>query len=171
MADALSGDSPIPPAQTTLPDVEMDEELERLRSENTALEAEIEELRGQLDESEEDEDRSPETLTPEGVDEESTRVNDGVTEAAGIAAEIEAASRRSLCSETQTWAVIEALAGQEDATAREIGSAVSTPFQHVWTLLLELRSCSCVERSSDGIYTLSPAARDLVLESANPLAP
>ena len=67
--------------------------------------------------------------------------------------------------------MIEALAGREGATADEVGSAVSAPFQHVWTLLMELRGCSCVERSSDGIYTLSPAARDLVLDSADPLTP
>ena len=174
MANALSGDSPIEPAQTTLPDVGMDDELDRLRSENTALEAEIEELRERLDEREGDERPSGEVDIEIGG---ASSGADGRTESdepedsAGIAAEIEAASRRSLCSEAQTWAVIEALARREGASADEVGSAVSAPFQHVWTLLMELRGCSCVERSSDGIYTLSPAARDLVLDSADPLTP
>ncbi|MEM4781619.1 MAG: DUF87 domain-containing protein [Halalkalicoccus sp.] len=169
MAEALSGETTIEPAQATLPDVGMDEELERLRSENTALEAEIEELRERL-EAAKSEDRSPGNANAEvGVTEDGA--NGGSAEAAGIAAEIEAASRRSLCSETQTWTVIEALAAREGATAAEIESAVAAPFQHVWTLLLELRGCSCVEWHSDGTYTLSPAARDLVLESADPLAP
>ncbi|KYH27253.1 chromosome partition protein Smc [Halalkalicoccus paucihalophilus] len=168
MAEALSGETSLEPAQATLPDVGMDEELERLRSENTALEAEIEELRDRFDDSEVDgeDDRSRD----EGVGTiEGSEMTDD-TEAAGIAAEIEAASRRSLCSEAQTWAVIEALAEREGATASEIGAEVSAPFQHVWTLLMELRGCSCVERGSDGVYTLSPVARDLVLESADPLS-
>lgn len=156
MADALSGDAPIPPAQTTFSDVGMDEELDRLRSENSSLEAEIEELHERLEEN-------------EGERTSAHERSDTETESAGIAAEIEAASRRSLCSESQTWAVVEALAGRDGATAAEVGAAVSTPFQHVWTLLMELRDCSCVERGSDGIYTLSPAARDLVLESGDPL--
>ncbi len=170
MAEALSGDSPIPSAQATFSDVGMDDELDRLRSENTALEAEIEELRERLEsrDSEEDEQSSA-ASSGSGVETEDE--SDVDAEAAGIAAEIEAASRRSLCSKTQTWTVIEALAGREGATADEVGSAVSAPFQHVWTLLMELRGCSCVERSSDGIYTLSPAARDLVLDSADPLTP
>ncbi|ADJ14942.1 ATP-binding protein [Halalkalicoccus jeotgali] len=162
MADALSGSGSMPPAQATLSEATMDEELERLRSENTALEAEIEELHGRLA------DPSPEAEP--GQSSGSVEDADDDTEAAGIAAEIEAASRRSLCSEAQTWAVIEALAERDGATATEVGRAVSAPFQHVWTLLMELRECSCVERRSDGIYTLSPTARELVRESADPLS-
>lgn len=171
MADALSGETAIPPARATFSDVGMDDEFDRLRSENTALEAEIEELRERLDGAGKRDERSPtETIDTdyEGSDPEPDD-SEADAEAAGIAAEIEAASRRSLCSESQTWAVIEALAGRDGATAEEVGAAVSTPFQHVWTLLMELRDCSCVERSSDGVYSLSPAARDLVLESRDPL--
>ncbi|MFC6904402.1 ATP-binding protein [Halalkalicoccus tibetensis] len=172
MADALSGEGTIEPAQATLPEATMDDELERLRSENTALEAEIEELRGRLEGPQGTDERAPETSADgDGADGERRDETGGPNaEAVGIAAEIEAASRRSLCGETETWAVIEVLADREGATASEVGGEVSAPFQHVWTLLMELRGCSCVERGSDGIYTLSPAARELVLESADPLS-
>lgn len=170
MAEALSGEIPLESAQATLPDVGMDEELERLRSENTALEAEIEELRDRFDDSEVDGEDDGSRDEGVGGIEGSETTGDADAEAAGIAAEIEAASRRSLCSEAQTWAVIETLAERGGATASEIAGEVSAPFQHVWTLLMELRGCSCVERGSDGVYTLSPGARDLVLESADPLS-
>ncbi|WP_122090012.1 ATP-binding protein [Halalkalicoccus subterraneus] len=165
MADALSGTAANEPAQTTLPEATMDDELDRLRSENTALEAEIEELHERLDRRTDGRDGSEVDASRSAVADESAD-----TEAAGIAAEIEAASRRSLCTEAQTWAVIEALAERKSATASEVALEVTAPFQHVWTLLLELRGCSCVERRSDGTYTLSSTARDLVLGSADPLA-
>ncbi|MDL5360980.1 DUF87 domain-containing protein [Halalkalicoccus sp. NIPERK01] len=169
MADALSGETPIGSAQATLPDVGMDEELERLRSENSALEAEVEELRERLDGTRNDgEGDRPRDEGVGGI--EGGETTDDDAEAVGVAAEIEAASRRSLCNEAQTWAVIESLAERGSATASEVGTEVAAPFQHVWTLLLELRGCSCVEWRSDGTYTLSPVARELVLESADPLS-
>ncbi|MFC7222834.1 helicase HerA domain-containing protein [Halalkalicoccus sp. GCM10025322] len=190
MAAALSEETEVPPSQATLPEATMAEELDRLRSENTALEAEIQELRRRLEErggeatnaneretepgprpensgdptveiSNESDDHARQREDPEG----------GYDDAAAIAAEIEAASRRSLCSEEQTWAVIETLAETGGATAAEVEDRVRAPVQWVWTLLMELRGCSCVERTSDGVYSLSPAARDLVLESADPLTP
>ncbi len=183
MANALSGADGDPsasvPAQSTLPDATMDDELERLRSENTALEAEIEELRDRLEgreradgpgieEGDEHESADPVTDEPSGGT-DGRSPGTGYANAASIAAEIEAASRRSLCSEEGTWAVIEAVAEADGATAGEIEDRVAVPFQHVWTLLMELRKCSCVERTTDGVYSLSPAARELVLESADPL--
>jgi cell division septum initiation protein DivIVA len=183
MANALSTGGELPaatPEQSTLPDATMDDELERLRSENTALEAEIEELRDRIEERERErvngsgsEARDGGTGTTETDDPSADRDdrNPGAeyANAASIAAEIEAASRRSLCSEEGTWAVIEAVAEADGATAGEIGERVAVPVQHVWTLLMELRGCSCVERTTDGVYSLSPTARELVLESADPL--
>jgi hypothetical protein len=181
MAAALSEETDVPSAQATLPEATMDDELERLRSENTALEAELEELRRRLDgrngdeggaepdprsESEEDEEDPVVDVPIDGRERED---GEGTADAVAIAAEIEAASRRSLCNERQTWAVIEVLAETDGATAAEVEDRVHAPFQWVWTLLLELRECACVERTSDGVYSLSPAARDLVLESADPL--
>ncbi|WP_336344333.1 ATP-binding protein [Halalkalicoccus ordinarius] len=181
MAAALSEErgTETPPPQATLPEVTMDDEFERLRSENTALEAEIEELRRRLDERDGDAgEAESDSGSESGEDEALVDVpidgrerEEGSADAVAIAAEIEAASRRSLCNERQTWAVIEVLAETGGATAREVEDRVHAPFQWVWTLLLELRECACVERTSDGVYSLSPVARDLVLESADPLAP
>lgn len=164
MADAVATETPGSPEQATLSGATMDDELDRLRSENTALEAEIERLRDRLD----DRAEKPRRADPES-DPSATEDDAGEEpSAASIAAEIEAASRRSLCNETQTRAVIEAIATPGGATAREVEDRVTAPVQWVWTLLLELRDCSCVERTAEGVYSLSPAARDLVLDGDDP---
>ena len=125
------------------------DDLDRLRERNEALESELERVRERIDEME----RDGPSEEKDGSDDAAHVDVAALARRGRVGSELRAAGGRSRCSEDQLWAVVGALA-DGGATVEDLEAQVDAPVHWIWTLLMELRRCSCVTRDTDGTYTL-----------------